>query len=229
MGTDNLQKRRKQKRKERKSKELDRRSETWLIVCEGEKTEKKYFEDLFAYINSISKVKIKCKIIGTGKNTKSLVNSVDDFFRYSDRLVSETYIPYAKVFTVFDKDDFSDEQFNSAIDMSEKRGYIPLWSNQCIEFWFILHFEYLQSDIDRKQYFNKLNDRFGCKYKKNGKNFELLGKLDNVGIAIKRAKQIYLNNNGKTPAKMAPCTLMFRIFEEIESYLGTEISKINIK
>lgn len=124
MGTDNLNRRRSKERKERKSKELETRAETWLIVCEGTKTELGYFEALFNYINSKSSKKIKFKVEGTGKNTIGVVNSVDTFFNYSDELVSNTKIPYGKVFTVFDKDSFTDDSFNSAIKMSKQKGYI---------------------------------------------------------------------------------------------------------
>ena len=30
--------------------------------------------------------------------------------------------------------------------------YHAIWSNQCIEVWFLLHFSYFQSDIHRKEY-----------------------------------------------------------------------------
>ena len=80
MGTDNLNKRRSKERRERKSKELETRAETWLIVCEGKKTEPNYFKTLFDCINSKSSKKINVKIEGIGKNTKSVVNSVDSFF-----------------------------------------------------------------------------------------------------------------------------------------------------
>ena len=123
MGTDNLNKRRSKERRERKSKELETRTETWLIVCEGKKTEPNYFKALFDYINSKSNKKINVKIKGVGKNTKNVVNSVDSFFDYSDQLVSNTKIPYGKVFTVFEKDSFTDDNFNSAIIISEKRGF----------------------------------------------------------------------------------------------------------
>lgn len=46
-------------RHERKSKELKTRAETWLIVCEGEKTEPNYFISLFdyAYLKSGKEIK----------------------------------------------------------------------------------------------------------------------------------------------------------------------------
>lgn len=52
MGTDNINKRRSIERKQRISRELQTRAETWLIVCEGTKTEPNYFKALFDYINS---------------------------------------------------------------------------------------------------------------------------------------------------------------------------------
>ena len=46
MGTDNLLNRRKNERQKRLSKERKLREETWLIVCEGTKTEPNYFSSL---------------------------------------------------------------------------------------------------------------------------------------------------------------------------------------
>lgn len=219
MGSEDLQKRRKQARKERKSKEIELRSETWLIVCEGTKTEPQYFIDLIEYINSVSKKKIKYKVEGTGRNTKSLVESVEDFFYFSDNLINKAIIRYAKVFTVFDKDDFTNEAFNTAIKMSEDKGYIPLWSNQCIELWFLLHFEYLQSDISRNDYFKKLSSYVGQKYNKNSNNFELLGGLSNINKAFKNSKKMYNSFKSNNPSKMSPCTTIFKLFEKIEEYM----------
>lgn len=224
MGTDNINKRRSIERKQRISRELQTRAETWLIVCEGTKTEPNYFKALFDYINSKYGKKINCIVKGTGKNTKGVVKSVDEFFRFSDDLVSSTDIPYGKVFTVFDKDDFSDNDFNSAIKMSERKGYISLWSNQCIELWFILHFEYFHSNCSRKVYFEKLSEILSSKYQKNDNHFDLLGQLNNVKTAIKNSKKLFNNyKKDQTPSKMAPCTTIFKLFDEIEDYLGIEL------
>ncbi len=224
MGTDNINKRRSIERKQRISKELQTRAETWLIVCEGTKTEPNYFNALFDYINSKYGKKINCVVKGTGKNTKGVVKSVDEFFRFSDDLVSSTDIPYGKVFTVFDKDDFSDSDFNSAIKMSEQKGYITLWSNQCIELCFILHFEYFHSNCSRKDYIKKLNKILSEKYEKNGRIFDLLGQLTNVQTALKNSKKLFDSyKKEQTPSKKAPCTTIFRLFDEIEEYLGFKL------
>lgn len=227
MGTDNLNKRRSRERRERKSKELETRAETWLIVCEGKKTEPNYFKALFNYINSKSSKKINIKIVGLGKNTKSVVNSVDTFFNYSDKLVSNTKIPYGKVFTVFDKDSFTEDNFNSAISMSKNRGFIPLWSNECFELWFILHYEYFHSNISRKEYFKKLTLLMEKDYEKNNNHFDLLGQLSKVEIALKNSRKLYNKyDKSETPSKKVPCTTIFKIFDEIECYLCKKIKDL---
>ena len=38
--------------------------------------------------------------------------------------------------------------------------YKVAWSNQCIEYWFILHFAYYTSDNDRKDYRKFLHSKF---------------------------------------------------------------------
>lgn len=53
------------------------------------------------------------------------------------------------------------------------------WSNECIEFWFILHFEFYVSNNHRSQYITFLNEKFNLrklgKYEKNREDiFEIL-------------------------------------------------------
>ena len=102
-----------------------------------------------------------------GKNTISLVRSVEDIQNDIDEY-QKAIVPYGKIFVVFDKDSFRDETFNMAIKMCYDNGYIPLWSNQAIEYWFLLHFNYIDSKMDRTMYKEKINQYFsdsGLKYK----------------------------------------------------------------
>ena len=64
---------------------MEQRETTWLIVCEGEETERNYFEKLAQYINQNGESSIKVNVIGTGRNTKSLVRKVEDFFEEVDK------------------------------------------------------------------------------------------------------------------------------------------------
>ena len=217
MGTDNLLNRRKNERQKRLSKERKLREETWLIVCEGTKTEPNYFSSLINEINKNRRNKIKYKIISKGYNTKSLVNSVDELFNYYDELNRNKIVRYGKIFVVFDKDDFSNESFNSAVVMCKKRGYISLWSNQCIEVWFLLHFNYLSSNISRSDYIKKLEKILKIKYQKNDDHFQLIGGLSNIEKAIENSKKLYNRySKNDSPSNMSPCTTIFRLLDELD-------------
>ena len=57
--------------------------------------------------------------------------------------------------------------------------YHAAWSNECIEFWFLLHFAYYTANNHRSEYSSFLNDKFKelgiGKYQKNLKDiFEIL-------------------------------------------------------
>lgn len=167
------------------------KSSNWLIVCEGTKTEPNYFIEAINEINKNieDEYKLKVKVIGTGRNTISLVKSVEDLQveidKYNNRL-----IPYSKIFVVFDKDSFSDKSFDEAIKMCIQNGYIPLWSNQAIEFWFLLHFNHIDGKMDRKNYAIKINEYFkkkGLKYTYHKNDSKIYSKLCKHG-SLDKAK-----------------------------------------
>ncbi len=223
MGDDLFKKRGKERRK-RESKELRTRSEAWLIVCEGKETEPNYFKSLFNYVNLKSDRKINYVIKGEGRNTESLVSSVDDYFSFVDDLKQKKKIPYGKVFVVFDMDSFGKGQFNNAIFTASRSGYIPIWSNECFELWFLLHFNLLESNITREEYFSKLSEIFGTKYKKSDDHFALLNTEVNLKNAMRNAKQLYCKTeNIKSCANRAPSTTVFQMVEEIEDYIGRRL------
>lgn len=85
MGTDNMFYKGTQRRQKRREEIIEQRSATWLIVCEGEVTEKEYFDKLAKYINKNGQNSIKVNVIGTGRNTKSLVRGVEEFFAEVDK------------------------------------------------------------------------------------------------------------------------------------------------
>ena len=225
MGSDDLYNKRKVERQRRVSKKINERAETWLVVCEGEKTEPNYFKRLFEYANSKSDRKIKFYIDGEGRNTESLVNSIDNYFGYCDNLVKNRDIPYGKIFAVFDKDSFKKGQFNNAIHTAIKRGYIPIWSNECIELWFLLHFDYMKTNITRDRYYEILSDKFSAKYKKPDEHFDMLDSEKRLGTAIRNAKKLYCQFEDEPSfAKSAPCTTVFVLIEELEKYLGIKLT-----
>jgi hypothetical protein len=204
----------------------------YLIVCEGEKTEPLYFEGIRKRINDKYGDKIRVKDIkaerididGTGRNTEDLV-------KYALKKKQEALIPYGHVWCVFDKDSFSDQQFNSAIKICESNELSVAWSNEAIELWFILHFEFLNTGIDRQQYIDKLDNYFanytinGGKYEKNLPDiFNILIENGDMIKAIKYSKKLderYCKED--SPANRKPATKVYELIEELLEYLGEPI------
>lgn len=118
-----------------------------LIVGEGVHTEPSYFEQF-------KEPGVKIVAIGLGEGTRKLVNDVESHKAVEERKLNGK--TFDEVWVVFDKDSFKD--FNQAISEAKSKGYHVAYSNQAIEYWFILHFmDHQGGDMDRKDYAKVLN------------------------------------------------------------------------
>ncbi len=192
---------------------------TILIVCEGKNTEPSYFKQF-----RLSSATIKP--IGEGYNTISLVNR-------AIQLSQEK--PYNQVWCVFDKDDFSVNDFNNAIVLAQANDFGLAYSNQAFEYWIMLHFDDHQgAGMHRRDYNDKLNELlkpYNVTY--DGENskiiteqiFELLQGIDTksktyrVDLAIDRAKRNYNLLPHTSPALEESSTTVFRLVEELLKYI----------
>jgi len=180
--------------------------QTFLIICEGEKTESNYF-DAF---------KVKSAMIiteGTGCNTISLVTEAQKIvnsYKTDD-------IEFDQVWCVFDRDDFYDT-FNDAIFKAKGIGFRVAYSNEAFELWYLLHFIYFDSSITRVDYILKLSKHMNTKYKKNSTEmYEIL--LPNQSVAINRAKRLLYNYSESNPNKEEPSTTVHLLVEELNKYI----------
>lgn len=180
--------------------------QTFLIICEGEKTEPNYF-DAF-------KVKsAKIIIEGTGCNTLSLVNKAQKIVNS----YKTEYVKFDQVWCVFDRDDFCDT-FNDAIFKAKDIGFRVAYSNEAFELWYLFHFIYFNSSITRVDYIRKLNKHLGIEYKKNSTEmYEIL--LPNQSEAINRAKRLLSKYSGTNPNKQEPSTTVHLLVEELNKYI----------
>lgn len=191
---------------------------TILIVCEGENTEPSYFSQF-----KLSTATVKA--IGEGYNTVSLVNRAIKLSKEKS---------YDQVWCVFDKDDFSANDFNNAITLTKANNFGVAYSNQAFEYWIILHFDDHQGGgMHRDDYNNKINTLlkpFGITYDGKGTKliteeiFELLDGYDEKIskerkiVAIDRAKRNYNNHNHSNPANEESTTTVYKLVEEILKY-----------
>lgn len=162
----------------------------FLIVCEGEKTEPNYFK---AFIdNRRSEVK-EVNVKGCGCSTCQLINEAK---KIREKLERERPVSFDRVWLVFDKDEFKD--FNKAIEDAKKEGMNCAWSNQAFELWYVLHFQYLVTGVDRKQYIEMIEDKVRkasknkkFEYKKNDVGFyQILQEHGDEEQATKRAQRL---------------------------------------
>jgi len=194
-----------------------------LVVTEGTKTEPNYFFGLKTAINNNDGLeKVHLEISGEGMNTISLMETAKQLARNAGN-------PYQHIWVVYDKDDFPAENFNSVVNLckaateaSGETEYHAIWSNQCVELWFLLHFSYFHSDISRNDYYPKLShhlERIGCgSYSKNRNDiFSVLRPM--LPDAIKNADRLEMDNTGKTPALSAPGTQLHTMLKAFLPYL----------
>jgi hypothetical protein len=165
-----------------------------LIVCEGTKTEPNYFRNF--HVTSVT-----VEPVGTGRNTISLINEAIKL-----RQVKK----YDQVWCVFDKDDFG--QFDQAIQEAKQNGMFVAYSNQSFELWFILHFEYLNSGIERSRYLSKLDQHLRVEYEKNCENMHLYLDSSKRDMAIRNAERL-LNeyNPNSRPSNNNPSTTVHEL------------------
>ena len=188
---------------------------TILIVCDGENTEPSYFNQF-----RVASATVKC--VGKGYNTITTVKEAEQLAKRDK---------YDQVWCVFDKDDFSKDQFNGAIKLAQSLHLGIAYSNQSFEYWLILHFDDHQGGgMHRNNYNSKINNLlkpFNIKY--DGKDrklinedfFELLDGVDaktnkkRVDLAILRAEKIYNQYDHVSPANEESSTTVFRLVREL--------------
>lgn len=203
----------------------------YYIFCEGKKTEPNYFTSMKDRIeaNAMYKNAVTIKIKGVGEGTLKIIDQAETY-------VAQNSITNAEIWLVYDKDEFSAEDFNyvavkaNRLNDNEKGNeYRVAWSNQCIEYWFILHFDYYSSDNDRSYYIKYLDSKFkkvgAGKYTKNDANiFDKLEKYGNPKQAIKFAENRLKEFSGQRDSETVPATKVHLLYSELKQYLDNQSS-----
>lgn len=216
-------------KKERKQEYLEKKEYRYYIFCEGQQTEPSYFNGFKQYIedNPIYKDMVLIEIEPCQAETIRVIGRAEKY-------VKENKIQKGQIWCVYDKDSFPAKDFNGVEERAKQLNknnddlkYYTAWSNECIEYWFILHFAYYDSNNHRSQYSVFLNEKFQQlgigKYQKNMRDiFDILMKNGNPKLAIRYAKKIIQSGKGKTPTEIAPGTKVYEFAEELAKYLPEE-------
>ena len=181
------------------------------IFSEGKVTEPKYFE---AIRKELKLPTIHIKPLGTGYHTVSLVEYVIKAMYTEDEPETEWWV-------VFDKDSWKD--FDKAIALAKKNNISVAYSNECFELWFILHYDFLDSDIGRKGYNEILSKKFGYNYEHHSKESENSAQIYNLikdkeVTACKYAEKLLKAQQERKDSKiMAPATTVHLLVKSLRA------------
>ena len=190
----------------------------YLIICEGKETEPNYFNGLKQKINEkfgdIISIVPDIKIKSTGLNTESLV-------KYTKQYINKSPKVYGQVWVVFDKDDYSDEQFDSAIKNCD---YNVAWSNPNFELWLLSHFKKVNRYISKDDVLQELSNEFQKnglgKYAKNDENiFNKAISEGRLHTAIRNCEYMEEINKDGQASKRNPMTKVYKIVDGLKEYL----------
>ncbi|MES2536407.1 MAG: RloB family protein [Pseudomonadota bacterium] len=166
MGKDHQPKHRQQAR------DLKRRSaqrapfERVLIVCEGEKTEPQYIDEIKReHRLNTANVQVWASALGT--NPSQVVTYAEDLFNFGDRAKAIEPRSFDRVMAVFDRDDHPG--YHQALtkaaalngklinDENEPVAFAAIASVPCFELWLLLHFKDVQAPFHRNEIYAQLN------------------------------------------------------------------------
>jgi hypothetical protein len=207
---DHTQRSGKRKSSQRRVAEFDY-AQTFLIVCEGERTEPNYFK-AFRVAGDVRKINVR----GEGYNTLSLV-------RWAMELAAEE--KYDQVWCVFDRDSFPLESFNAALDLAKRQGFRVAYSNEAFELWYLLHFHFYNTGISPKSFFERLYSFLGNNKKKNDCTiYRQL--LPRQAEAIRNAKNLLVQYDPHKPACDNPSTTVFELVEQLNQYAPENLRRV---
>jgi len=210
---------RQQRRLDRKA-DIKKELQRIILACEGTVTEKNYFQAIFDEL-----------IQGKGIAKTSFViakhNHTDPKGVLQDLLNELKKDPeFEHKWIVIDRDEMrpnggghSLENFNGAISSAIAHKIHVAYSNPSFEIWYLLHFEYRHTPIDRDEVIEQLNKYVD--YEKNSQTIytEILPQQD---TAISNAKKlIAFHTTGAKkliPADNNPSTTVYKLVELLNSF-----------
>jgi RloB-like protein len=174
--------------------------QNFLIVCEGAQTEVNYFESF-----RVPRTVVK----GLGRNPTQIIQYAIDL---------STKEKFDQVWCVFDRDIWTPQDFQQSFKLAYKHKIQIAYSNEAFELWYILHFQFLNTAIPRRDYSKKLSSLMGNPYAKNSRDmYDELFNLQPTAIAhADRLLQEYPEPN---PVTDNPSTTVHLLVKELNRFI----------
>lgn len=187
-GFESNKKARKQAKKAIRIQAIRDERETLIIACEDSVSAPLYFLAIFADLKKNHVIAASSLVIANHKHT-------DPCGVLQDLIDHPNYQDFDQQWIVIDRDaektnggGHTLENFNQAITSADSKNIRVAYSNPCFEFWYLLHFEYRNTAMDRDELIEKLVR--DVQYKKN----ELPGlNQEQQNTAIKNAQKLIIS------------------------------------
>lgn len=196
MGKDNQPKERQKKdlaRKRKKRSTYDR----ILIVCEGTKTEPKYFKEIQVHYRlQTANVQVEPSRLGT--SPRQVVEYARDLFLNGHAHKGIQRKSFEQIFAVFDRDDHAN--YHEALqlvasldgklrnDLKKSVVFRAIASVPCFELWLLLHYEEIHHPIHRDEVQHRLKNHIPEYEKGAGGYYELT--RSQMAVATQRARSL---------------------------------------
>ena len=202
----------------KRKKKYIRPSPFFIIVCEGKITEPDYFKG-FPYYGKL----------GTGYS-HAAVYIVPDAGQH-EAVVTKAYevwkdlneeygtISPNEVWCVFDCDGDPDG-LNRAIQAARSKKFNAIYSVQCFELWYMLHFQMVRGAINKTEYDKKISEYLGIDYTHGTRGMYALLK-EHQDDAIRTARQLWEQKAKMCELQGDPITNVFLLVEALNSAYET--------
>lgn len=191
----------------------------YIICCQGEETEKNYFESLKRHL----KMGKQLEIIVESKDPLTMIKHMKGEIANRNKKKQRKYqCGLNRTWFVFDED--NEAKFSEAIKYAKKHNIKYAYSNISFEVWLLLHFEYFESPFDNKTLIRKIDQSFKDKlkrpYRKNDKQiYKDLYRY--YPEATKKADKLLILHSGKTEKESNPSTTVFKLIEDLNEIART--------
>ena len=196
----------------------------FTIYCEGENTEPGYFKSF--PVNTETEV----QAIGLGMSKTALVKKVIEELNNRKYLRGQKkYDADRQIWCVFDFDKTrksnEKQDFNNAVQIAEEKQIKVAYSNDSFELWFILHYQYIDSELSRDGYYKILSKHFRFDYEKKGKNLDQVKNYyeklkDKMDTAIENANNLEkIHKKTLSPSDQIPITKVHKLVMELKKCL----------
>ncbi len=222
-GGDKLHNRKKEKIKRdfNRNKATLEKLDSVIMACEGIKTEYYYFSDFFEYLVKNHKISGLSLIIADHKNTHP-TGVLKDLTTYNNK--GKTYKDFKFKWIVIDRDEertngggHTLQDYNDAIRQAKQLNIEVAYSNPSFEIWYLLHFQYRNTAIDRDSLEAELKELISYD-KSNEGMFEFL--IDNQITAIKNAKRLTQERRHNLE-HCNPITRVYKLIDFFNEYAVT--------